>query len=164
MAYYIDLSPCDYFDVRAEVAGTRQKPETIPEIKWAHRLRAVGWLDGTHPFPRGTVPAAVQAKLGELIRNYWEPCHFFGWHTCELCSSGEEGSSLRGIKNIFVPGDGFLYVAPEMILHYIDRHAYLPPLEFHDAVCACPLPRSPSYLEAVKAIVPREVFDVFGED
>jgi hypothetical protein len=162
MAYYIDLSPCDYFDVPEQIVRGGPNPREIRAIKWADRLRAIGWLDDTHSYTCGRIPPAVRAKLGDLNRDPWEPCLFFGWHTCELCSFADADRGPRGIRNIFVPGNGFLYVAPEMILHYIERHDYLPPTEFCDAVLACPHPGSASYLEMVKSIVPREVLQVFG--
>jgi len=41
-----------------------------------------------------------------------------------------------GVSNLFVPGDGFAFAAPSMILHYIHAHGYDPPLPFWDAVMA----------------------------
>jgi hypothetical protein len=40
--------------------------------------------------------------------------------------------------NSFVPGDGFLYVFPNLITHYMRVHAYAPPAEFCEAVLRCP--------------------------
>jgi hypothetical protein len=54
-----------------------------------------------------------------------------------------------GFKNVFVPGDAKIYVAPELILHYIDRHGYAPPGEFQQAVLDCPTMRSVAYLRAI---------------
>lgn len=56
-----------------------------------------------------------------------------------------------------MPADGFLYVAPELILHYIERHQYLPPDDFCRAVLACPPCSSPAYLSAVKPLIPPEI-------
>jgi hypothetical protein len=43
-----------------------------------------------------------------------------------------------GANNLFVPGEGLIYVAPSMIAHYIDAHAYDPPALFWEAVMQCP--------------------------
>ena len=43
-----------------------------------------------------------------------------------------------GANNLFVPGEGLIYVAPSMIAHYIDAHAYDPPAVFWEAVMKCP--------------------------
>jgi hypothetical protein len=50
-----------------------------------------------------------------------------------------------------VPGRTVLYVAPEMILHYVTDHRYLPPAEFVEAVTTCPLPGTPAYAAAIAA-------------
>jgi hypothetical protein len=54
-----------------------------------------------------------------------------------------------GFKNVFVPGNDKIYVAPELILHYIDQHGYSPPAEFQQAVLDCPTMRSVAYLRAI---------------
>jgi len=54
-----------------------------------------------------------------------------------------------GFSNVFVPGEGRLYVAPSLILHYIAEHGYAPPQEFQAAVLACPPMGSAEYLAAV---------------
>lgn len=54
-----------------------------------------------------------------------------------------------GTSNLFVPAEGFLYVAPSLILHYMDAHDYSPPVDFQRAVMACPAMRSMEYLKAV---------------
>lgn len=60
MAYYRDLSPCDYFFGRA-------------------KLLAVGWLEGGHDYPRGRLPdeepirvPSSPGRSGHKIRfNIW---------------------------------------------------------------------------------------------
>ena len=85
----------------------------------------------------------LQARWKWLLLN-----SFLGWHECDLCS---ESNAARSIKNLFIPGPGFIFVAPELILHYMDAHAYQPPPEFCQAVLACPPVPSAAYLEAVSA-------------
>jgi hypothetical protein len=52
---------------------------------------------------------------------------------------------------MFVPADGVIYVCPEGILHYALKHKYRPPVEFANAVLACPPPRSREYFQAIAA-------------
>jgi hypothetical protein len=57
---------------------------------------------------------------------------------------------FRATKISWINGS-FIFVAPELILHYIDAHAYQPPMEFSQAVLACPPVPSTAYLEGVSA-------------
>jgi hypothetical protein len=50
-----------------------------------------------------------------------------------------------------VPGSGVTYVAPEGIIHYVERHDYRPPDEFCAALLASPAVDSPEYFAALKA-------------
>jgi hypothetical protein len=60
------------------------------------------------------VEALFTAKLVELAKKPWEPLHFLGPHHCEFCRI----SRIEGIANLFIPAEGFLYVAPSLIVHY----------------------------------------------
>ncbi len=66
-----------------------------------------------------------------------------GPHQCELCHS------FMASGNIGVPTGDLLYVAPEMLAHYITAHRYAPPAEFVAALMASPLPGTPEYHDAV---------------
>ncbi len=64
-----------------------------------------------------------------------------------------------GFKNVWIPagwrvlvGSGgvrvlrpLVYVAPELIVHYIEAHGYRPPDEFIQAVLRCPPQDSPAF-------------------
>jgi hypothetical protein len=119
--------------------------------------QAVGWLAGSRPVPTGDVPEHVFDRLHELLREPWGPT-FLGWHDCDLCVYRYGQSKLStnpntvGLKNVFVPGDDKVYVAPEMILHYIEQHSYAPPTEFQQAVLDCPTMRSIDYLRAISKL------------
>ena len=155
MAYYEDLSPCDYFDY------------LVP----AGELIAVGWLDHAHPFSTGIVPVAVMTRLIDFLRDPWDLGIFWGWHLCEICRP--EGIKLKpdpsreeiaeefnresrqfpevpglGNANLFIPVPGSLnvYVAPSLIVHYIKYHQYCPPIQFQEALIKCPEMNSPGYL------------------
>jgi hypothetical protein len=146
MTYYADLSPCDYFPSRKSPLLPRKTP-----------LLAVGWLENGRPVPTGEVSEQVFDQLRELLRDPWGLA-FCGWHDCDLCVYRYGPSKLRknpntvGFKNVFVPGDAKVYVAPEMILHYIDQHGYAPPPEFQQAVLDCPTMRSIDYLRAISEL------------
>ena len=105
MTYYPDLSACDLFP-----------PLPAP-------LVAVGWLENARPVPTGEVPEQVFERLRELLREPWGPV-FAGWHDCDLCVYRYGPSKMRtnpnavGFKNVFVPGDAKIYLAPELILDY----------------------------------------------
>ena len=140
MTYYPDQSPCDYF-------GREE----------AERLLAIGWLDSASPFDQGPVDRRFMKKLAELLVTPWQPVFTMGKHDCPFCRFtsgptvfGFEGLDVQlGVSNVFVPADGFLFVAPSLILHYIDSHGYSPPNEFQQAVLACPPMRSMEYLRAI---------------
>ena len=105
-------------------------------------LRAVGWLGPERPFNKGRVSPDVHQRLRELLTNPFQPFVSAGVHSCELCQF--EGEKM-GSVNLFVPDDGVLLVCPELILHYINAHAYLPPQAFCIAVMACPDTRTTAY-------------------
>jgi hypothetical protein len=142
MTYYADLSLCDYFPSDAE-----------------GRLVAVGWLDAEFPNPKGDVDSQFMAKLVELLTDPWQPAATMGRHECSFCrfSGGpaafqfENTTVNMGVSNVFVPASGVIYVAPSLILQYIDSHGYVPPERFQQAVMKCPPMKSMPYSKAVLA-------------
>ena len=117
----------------------------------------MGWLDRAHTFPKGQVARNFFEALATLAVDPWQPAVAGGRHACELCvfTGGPasitvgDPTILIGSSNIFVPADGVVYVAPSLVLHYIDAHEYLPPEPFQRAVMACPPMRSMDYLRAI---------------
>ena len=107
-------------------------------------LRAVGWLEGSRPFPTGPVERAVYERLLDLLRDLWQPAISMGFHRCDLCLY--EGPT--GKRDLYVPGDGVVFVCPELIAHYMNAHGYAPPGEFCRAVLACPPMLSMDYLKS----------------
>jgi hypothetical protein len=113
-------------------------------------VRAVGWLDRDHNFAKGKTRARVLKDLKAIREGYnavssvlsWWP-DSMGVHVCEFCT----GHSDTG--EIAIPAGDLLFVAPRMIVHYIEFHEYLPPSEFVAAVTACPYPDAPEYSEAL---------------
>jgi hypothetical protein len=100
------------------------------------------------PFATGRVDPKVLARLVEFIQDPVQPVMFCGPHWCDLSWHWRKASSH---KNVFIPSDGFLYVCPEGIVHYIQAHAYQPPEEFCKAVQACPPMQSKLCMDALLA-------------
>ena len=136
MAYFPDLSPYSY--------GHGHHPGVVH----------VGWLDGVHPFSKGTVEGTVVEKLKLLAS---KPVELYrGRHICEVCivpagmvktfvpdrgrvidpeSSFAKWSESRSSNGeIRISGEKVIFAAPVLIVHYIEKHGYLPPAEFLAAV------------------------------
>jgi hypothetical protein len=146
LAYYPDLSPCDYFD---------QDPEG--------KLFAVGWLEGNQPFATGEVDRPLLDALTSIVTDPWKVFSYRGFHSCSFRHRRADfpGNELdqhvgplhpagrHGVHNLFVPGRRRVYAARELILHYIHVHGYAPPKVFQRAMLACPEVRSERYLKAI---------------
>ena len=141
MTWFADLAPLTYF--------TRQPGS----------LRAIGWLNANHGYAKGPVAEEDFARLCELLVDPWEPGGFTGSHACDLCrfTSGPTNVHFRkssvsvGHANLFLPAGDVLFVAPSLVVHYIDAHEYQPPPVFWEAVRACPPMRSLAYKKALLA-------------
>jgi hypothetical protein len=132
MPCYQDLGEIDYFPVDSGVV-----------------LRAVGWLGNEFEFSTGKVSRQFFNKLRELTEKAWQPVASAGFHICELCQFQDYEYTARGTSNLFIPFNGAVYVAPELIVHYINAHHYLPPIVFLNAVMQCPDMRSMDYKRAL---------------
>ena len=112
-------------------------------------VRAIGWLSAEHPFPTGSTSPDFLARLKQCCERWgdandslqWDL--FMGVHECELCNS------CMAAGNVGVPAGKLLYVAPEMVAHYVEAHRYAPPAEFIAAVMTAPLPGTTAYHNAV---------------
>ncbi len=69
-----------------------------------------------------------------------------GLHACDLCPRHK---AATGAANLFVPALAAVFVAPELILHYVTQHSYRPPDEFITAVTNCPPMKSEDYMAAM---------------
>lgn len=106
----------------------------------------VGWLDDEHPFPQGDLPVELRSKVSELA--VVAPTNQTrGAHLCELCAEVSHTSNpqavwrgqsrVLGTAEIWVTSiAGVSYACPDLIVHYIDAHGYLPPEEFVEALTA----------------------------
>ena len=113
----------------------------------------MGWLDNIHPYRKGTVDARLVEKIKLLASN---PVELYGGiHICELCAEPPDlvkttlpnrvvldpnCSWVRWVGQrssngeIRVSGEGIVFAAPVLIVHYIEAHGYLPPAQFLKAV------------------------------
>jgi len=115
----------------------------------------VGWLDESHPFPVGNVRDELVDKIKSLcFGRVASSLQYRGYHRCEFCSDVE--GSIRGFTYkmptevdgrrvgsavIIVPdahGENF-YFFPNLLIHYIQTHHYLPPEPFLQAIEAMDL-------------------------
>ncbi len=116
-------------------------------------VRAVGWLSSDQPFQQGEISSEFMSKLDEFVRLAGRSADalsfpaFGGWHECEFCEPPADPRALgpRGYGNFGVPDGDVLYVAPELVAHYVRVHSYQPPAEFVTAIMNSPLPDTPEY-------------------
>jgi hypothetical protein len=106
-------------------------------------IRAIGWLSKDHQYRKGYVPNEFTVKLRQHCEEAWEPFMSMGVHICEFCERDPDENG----SNIWIPAKRVVYIAPAMILHYVICHEYQPPLEFIDAVLACPQQGSSDFME-----------------
>jgi hypothetical protein len=118
---------------------------------WHCPLLAIGWLEKGHDYLSGICPPQLVERLTELRSMFAVafPAHSFrGWHTCSMCS-GETKLLRDSHINLFIPGLEAIYLATGRVDHYINTHAYVPPMAFVDALMMCPDPRSAEYQAAL---------------
>jgi hypothetical protein len=142
MAFFEDLTPCTYFD------------------HWQERLLAIGWLQPGMQYTKGPVTEEFFHHLARLLLDPWQPFIAAGHEPCGYCRFSKGSASFKyrdmvisvGSANLFVPGNGCIYVAPSLIAHYIDSHEYKPPIQFQEAVISCPEMKSVAYFKKLKEL------------
>ena len=133
MTYFDDLSPYSYsaiWDEGSEVLN-------------------IGWLDGSHEYPRGHSSEGFHVALLRLCTGE-RVAQSRGFHQCNLAPCDQRaawppvsinahgGEVLLGSAEIRVPGDERIcYGAPDLIYHYVVEHEYKPPAQFVEAVQRC---------------------------
>jgi hypothetical protein len=119
----------------------------------------VGWLDIAHTYQVGSVPL-------EMIEALWRFCRApvvrtRGFHVCNLCHASQPGplrvtqgdETLKlSTAEIRVFGSNKIYAAPDLIYHYVTKHAYQPPDEFVVAVISGPSPGTEAYQELLEQL------------
>jgi len=108
-----------------------------------------GWLDASREYSRGPVPPEFVAVLSRLCRD--TTFRTRGFHYCNLCVPDHEpqfvsdyvkavvyddrGDFEVGNAEVRVRGLGeAMFVAPDMVIHYVVDHGYRPPDDFIEAV------------------------------
>jgi hypothetical protein len=108
-------------------------------------IRAVGWLHPDHPDAQGEVSDEFLDRLKTFAARSGDSAQalyfgaFGGFHTCEFYGLA------HGIGNFGVLSGDLLFVTPEMVVHYIEQHAYCPPADFVAAVFRSPMPDTEEY-------------------
>ena len=120
---------------------------------WQRDTLAFGWLDPAHPFRQGACPPAVLAGLEESARRPVDQTR--GYHVCAFCpprtgTADQPWATLGPTPYVTRAGDtidlgsaslevvtgGRRGVAPNLVLHYVSEHGYLPPDEVGSALLA----------------------------
>jgi hypothetical protein len=103
-------------------------------------IRAVGWLERAG-FTTGDVPKHCITALVDALRGGIFSDGFRGYHTCTICGKfppeikwKRRRLGLLGHGHYLVQLGKVVYMAPELLLHYILDHGYRPPDEFLDAL------------------------------
>ena len=136
--------------------------DTTTQVARGPHVRAIGWLSRDRPFPAGDAPDAFVRRLRSFCALCFESSSSLRWpgmggtHPCGFCNA------FRTSGNLGVPAGPVLFVAPEMVGHYVQRHRYLPPPDFIAAVLAAPLPGTAEYDQAVAPFVAHPPSDVPG--
>ncbi|MHB1766834.1 MAG: DUF7919 family protein [Phycisphaerae bacterium] len=127
MAHYLDLTPYAYLSGGAVALN-------------------IGWLSAGQPYTKGQVPSAAIESLRELVVT--KPFNQTrGFHPCELCEAaiasggitacwGGTSRKLGSAEIRVVSQAGVTYAAPDLVIHYIEAHGYMPPDEFMQALLA----------------------------
>jgi hypothetical protein len=100
-------------------------------------------------FTTGDVPSEFSARLRSLWAASSVAARALRWpaagglHECEFCNDYSSGGNLG------VPAGELLFVAPQMVSHYVDYHHYQPPASFLSAVMNCPEPGTLAFRRAI---------------
>lgn len=127
--------------------------------------KAVGWLSCEYSYPKGKIASGFLERLSIFCCS--SHIYYMGYHYCEFCNGPKSNNwnwremiddtpSMKlptcgdnrhclGSGDILIFGPGDVYIAPNMIYHYVADHDYLPPDEFIQAVLFSPLPDSAEY-------------------
>jgi RNAse (barnase) inhibitor barstar len=110
--------------------------------------RNVGWLSAEHAYAKGDPEPEFTAALRVLAASPVNRNR--GEHLCDFCPPPPSEVSHGGLSRMVRPPpgtcgngeirvrgeDGVLYIAPVLVLHYVEEHRYAPPEAFVKAVLA----------------------------
>jgi hypothetical protein len=117
------------------------------------------WLDGMYAY-KGVKYSFFLCDQDFLIlaTGMGPPEYWLGWSGEDTrfakyteCKPPRACRHSTAARCLFIPGNGRIYVCPELIVHYMNAHGYAPPAEFCDAVLACPPMRSQQYFKELLA-------------
>ena len=129
-----------------------------------------GWLGSEIPAGRGVTDAALVERL-KLYLPY-RVAQTRGFHLCPFCPPPKLDEEMPGMlrsplpqeidglflgtAEIRIVGDGRIYAAPDLVVHYVAAHGYELPNEVAAAVRSGPPPGSDEYRRAVADCVDPE--------
>ena len=123
----------------------------------------VGWLEKGYDFTVGGVPDGFLDKIFEyslrpaIASRGSHPCDFCEVQTFSMTVMHGKIKKNLGSNVIQVVGkNGIVYMAPDLIYHYVEAHNYRPPQEFIDAVMESDPPRDKSRWERLVQKVQRK--------
>ncbi len=149
MGYYKDLSQY------------REHPKGLKGAVLLPNVLNIGWLGQIGDYERGEVSREFITNLVEYYRCrvYWRcwlrsSYYNYGldgsWAHFNLKFGGCFMSLGTGEIRVADKSNGIMYAAPDLIIHYILNHGYLPPEEFINAVISGPKPDSKEYCSVVQ--------------
>ena len=129
--WHEDLTEYDFFGRKLSKKLFGENYSTIPI--------AIGWLEYGKPYKTGIVPEGLCEKLYEFFKTREISHYFLGVHACDLCEIELPPTQLHiiaglGSRTTFLAYRNTLYIFPDLIVHYINTHNYLPPSGFIEAV------------------------------
>uniref|UniRef100_UPI0040560A9C DUF7919 family protein n=1 Tax=Acetatifactor sp. TaxID=1872090 RepID=UPI0040560A9C len=146
MAYYKDLTQYQI------------EPRKLIGEKNFENVFNIGWLGEDGNFTKGEVSE-------EFLMNLWEYYRYPVYMTRKLYNNegldgywkfftalynGRRRQLGKSEIRVMNKQKDRIYAAPELILHYIMNHKYLPPQEFIDAVMTGPKPDSEEFCEMIR--------------
>ena len=116
---------------------------------------AVGWLENGKLYTTGETPENFVDTLHEFIKTNELYFAFLGVHECDLCNVKLPPGHLNiingfGSKTCYIAYKDKVYLFPDLIIHYIEDHAYLPPSEFVEAVLNCTPHETIEYFKEIR--------------
>lgn len=130
-------------DLRGKISGyddLTPYSHLIEPFFFEHVLN-IGWIYPKKKFGLGRVPSSnfdclINIAFGDYsLKAIVEPARSLPW--CPICEAEveiERSGRLLCDSEIWIPGDGRIYSSPITVIHYIEKHNYLPPKEFLNAV------------------------------